>query len=137
MANRAARSASKAAARSESSVTANIEPKGFETALCVPERHPSRESHDQIEHTAGLFAPPRLPNTDQTAIKRARTERKIDISVSDRLDHFRNLAQRCGKIGVEKQSDWFCCRKQSGSHGCAFSAIRKILEQSSLDFCTR
>src|SRR5439155_26990283 len=43
---------------------ANIEPKGFETALRVPERQPSRESHDQVEHATGLLRRPRLPNTE-------------------------------------------------------------------------
>jgi hypothetical protein len=50
-------------------------------------------------------------NTDQFALKRPRTERKIDISVRNRLDHLWNFAQRRGKVGVEEQSDWFCGRK--------------------------
>src|SRR6266478_5466126 len=86
---------------------ADIQSKRFETALRVPKRHSGRKSHDQIENTTGLLASPRLPNADQFSIERARTKRKIR---------------------VEEQSDWFCCREQSSSHCCAFSAIWKILQ---------
>jgi len=49
---------------------ANVEAKRFESALCVPERHPGCESHDQIENPAGLLTPPWLMHTDQSAIER-------------------------------------------------------------------
>src|ERR1700675_937323 len=86
---------------------AGIQPERFETALRIPERHSSCQAHDQIENATGLFASPRLPDADQLAIERARTKGKIDISIRNRLDHFRNFAQRRGKIGVKEQSDWF------------------------------
>src|SRR5438477_10450236 len=74
--------------RSFENRTANLQPKCFETALSVPKRHSSRESHDQIKNAAGLLASPRLANADQFPIERARTECKIDISIRDGLDHF-------------------------------------------------
>src|SRR5437667_10541070 len=80
----------------------NIEPKGFESALVVPKRHPGREPHDQVENATRLFAAPRLTDADQFPVERARTKRKIDISLCDRLDYFGNFAQRRGKIGIEK-----------------------------------
>ena len=55
---------------------ASIEAKRFETALCVPKRHSGRESNDQIENAAGLFASPWLMSSDQFSIERARTEGK-------------------------------------------------------------
>ena len=51
---------------------ANIQPESFESALGVPERHSGGEAHNRIEDAAGLFAAPRLMNTDQFAIQRPR-----------------------------------------------------------------
>src|SRR5436853_2260886 len=81
---------------------ANIQSERFESALGVPERHPGCEPHDQIEDSTGLLASPRLPDSDQVSIERARAKGKIDISIRDRLDYFRDLAQRCGKISIEE-----------------------------------
>src|SRR5260370_28361938 len=81
---------------------ADIQPKRFETALRVPKRHSGCKPNDQIENTPGLLASPRLTDTDQSAIKRARTKRKIHISVFDRLDH-RSEERRVGK---ECRSRW-------------------------------
>src|SRR6266852_3463306 len=105
---------------------ADIQSKRFETALRVPKRHSGRKSHDQIENASGLLTSPRLVNADQFSVERARTKHKIDISSCDRFDHFRNLAQRRRKIGVEEQSDGFGCGEQSSSHCRAFAAIRKV-----------
>src|SRR5437879_6797826 len=72
---------------------ADIQSKRFETALRVPKRHSGRKSHDQIENATGLLASPRLPNADQFSIERARTKRKIDISLCDRPNHFGEIGR--------------------------------------------
>ena len=80
----------------------NIETERLKPALCVPNRHSSRTSYEQVENAASLFASPGLMNADQFAVERTRTKGKIDISVRDRLDHLWDFPERCRKIGIKK-----------------------------------
>jgi hypothetical protein len=50
---------------------ANIEAKGFETALRVPKRKTRRNPDEQIENASSLLPPPRLMLTNQVAIESA------------------------------------------------------------------
>src|SRR6266550_1382241 len=107
----------------------NIEAERFETTLRIPKRQAGGKPHKKVENAATLFAPRGLVPTDQAAIDRARTKRNIDIAFCYGLDHRRRLAERRGKIRVEKKTDRFLCRQQSRTNSSAFAAIRKILEQ--------
>src|SRR5437660_10095451 len=90
---------------------ANIETKRFKSALRVPKRQTGRDAHKQVENAAALLTAPRLVMTDQAAIERARAKGDVELSGCDRLDHFRRLLERRGKIGIEKQADRFLCRQ--------------------------
>ncbi len=112
----------------------NIEAERFETTLRVPKRQAGGKPHKKVENAATLFAPPGLVPTDQAAIDRARTKRNIDIAICNGLDHLRRLAERRGKIRVEKKTDRFLRRQQSRTNSSAFAAIWKILEQLRRNF---
>src|SRR5439155_9248916 len=90
---------------------ANIETKRFKSALRIPKRQTGRDAHKQVENPAALLTAPRLMMTDQAAIERARAKGDVELSGGDRLDHFRRLLERRGKIGIEKQADRFLCRQ--------------------------
>ena len=88
----------------------NIEAECFETTLRVPKRQAGGKPHKKVENAASLFTQPGLVLTDQAAIDRARTKRNIDIAICYGLDHLRRLAERRGKVRVEKKTDRFLRR---------------------------
>src|SRR4029077_4078997 len=104
-------------------------PKRFEAALRVPKRQTSRDAYQQIKNAPTLFASPRLPVSDEFAIKRARTKGNIHFTARDRFNNFWELVNRRRKIGVEKNRNRFRSTQQPASDRCAFPAIRKIFEQ--------
>src|ERR671937_1308145 len=52
----------------------NVEAKRLKPALRVPDIETGREADKQVEHAASLLAAPRLMNTDQFSVERARPE---------------------------------------------------------------
>src|ERR671930_2420548 len=74
---------------------ARLELESFKPALRVPDIEAGYEANEQVEEATGLLPSPRLMNTNQFSIERARPEGKIHISARDRLDHFRRFLQRC------------------------------------------
>ena len=107
---------------------AHAHTKRLEATLRVPERQTCREAYDEVENTSALFAPPRLVNTDQAAIERARSECHVALSFNNRLDQFWCFADRSGKIGVRKKSYVAPRGEQSEPDGPAFSEIRFVTE---------
>src|SRR5437870_11100716 len=68
---------------------ADTHAKGFESALRVPKRQASRQSHDQIKSAASLFSAPWLMHANQPSIERARSKGQIAFAAADRIDQFR------------------------------------------------
>jgi predicted component of type VI protein secretion system len=67
----------------------------FEAALRVPERQPGRQTNDEIENSAALFAAPRLMDADQFAVEGARAKRHVALPViANRIDQFRSFGYR-------------------------------------------
>src|SRR5207253_6349465 len=52
--------------------TANAHAECFKSALCIPERQPGSQPHNQIENSSSLFATPWLMHAYQAAIERSR-----------------------------------------------------------------
>src|SRR5262249_46114100 len=111
----------------------NFEAKRLEPALSIPERQTGRQTHQQVEGAAGLLASPRLVNANQSSIQRPGPTSHVNFTSCNRLDQFRGLFKRSGKIGVRKETDRFSRREQSGSNGRPFTAIWKILQQTRLN----
>src|SRR5262249_13198440 len=106
--------------------SARVEAERLEAALCVPHGQPGGEPHATIQDAATLLGAPRLMNSDQAAVQRARAKRDIHFAICDRFDELWCLLKRRGKIGVGKKADWSLRGEQPGAHRGAFPAIRKI-----------
>src|SRR5262249_501590 len=66
----------------------------LEAGLCVPKGQPGGEPHEKIKDAATLLAAPRLMNSDQAAVQRARAKRDIHFAICDGFDELWCLPER-------------------------------------------